>query len=84
LISITIPNSVASIGRNAFKSCTNLTSIAIPNSVTSIGNDAFGYSGLATVTIASGQVISGTSFASPITNPPGVAFFGRTVSTVLP
>ncbi len=39
---ITIPNSVTSIGDNAFYGCTGLTSITIPNSVTSIGNKAFG------------------------------------------
>jgi len=36
-----IPNSVTSIGNNAFNGCTNLTSITIPNSVTSIGKYAF-------------------------------------------
>ena len=40
--SLTIPNSVTSIGNNAFFYCRGLTSITIPNSVTSIGNDAFG------------------------------------------
>ena len=43
LTSITIPNSVTSIGDWAFNS-TGLTSITIPNSVTSIGDSAFGYS----------------------------------------
>ena len=41
LPSITIPNSVTSIGDNAFEYCTALTSITLPNSVTSIGYDAF-------------------------------------------
>ena len=41
LTSITIPNSVTSIGDNAFNGCASLTSITIPNSVTSIGIYAF-------------------------------------------
>ncbi len=39
--SATIPNSVISIGSNAFQTCSALTSITIPNSVTTIGNRAF-------------------------------------------
>lgn len=41
LISVTIGNSVTSIGGWAFQDCIGLTSITIPNSVTSIGNRAF-------------------------------------------
>ena len=37
----TIPNSVTSIGADAFSYCTSLTSVTIPDSVTSIGRDAF-------------------------------------------
>lgn len=37
----TIPNSVTSIGDNAFWGCKGLTSISIPDSVTSIGGFAF-------------------------------------------
>ena len=37
----TIPNSVTSIGENAFSWCESLTSVTIPNSVTSIENYAF-------------------------------------------
>jgi hypothetical protein len=47
-----IPNSVTSIGNNAFVNCSGLTSITIPNNVTSIGNNAFqNCSGLTSVTI---------------------------------
>ena len=38
---VVIPNSVTSIGMNAFRDCTLLTSVNIPNSVTSISGGAF-------------------------------------------
>ena len=41
LTSITIQNSVTSIGEEAFGRCSSLTSITLPNSVTSIGKYAF-------------------------------------------
>ena len=52
LTSVTIPNSVTSIGDVAFYKCTSLTSVTIPNSVTSIGDRAFdGCKSLTSVTI---------------------------------
>ncbi len=41
LTSIEIPNSVTSIGDEAFYNCTSLTSITIPNSVTEVGGGVF-------------------------------------------
>jgi hypothetical protein len=54
--SYTVPNSVTSIGSEAFARCYNLTSITIPNSVTtSIGDYAFyGFYNLTSVTIGNG------------------------------
>ncbi|MBO7229589.1 MAG: leucine-rich repeat domain-containing protein, partial [Bacteroidales bacterium] len=50
--SITIPNSVTTIGVGAFSSCSILTSVTIGNSVTSIGERALAYcSSLTSVTI---------------------------------
>ena len=43
LTAITIPNSVISIGNEAFSECQYLTTITIPNNVTSIGYRAFDF-----------------------------------------
>jgi hypothetical protein len=52
ITSVTIPNSVTSIGFFAFGNCWSLTSVTIPNSVTSVGSQAFrDCIGLTTVTI---------------------------------
>ena len=52
MTSVTIPNSVTSIGEGVFYNCSGLTSVTIPNSVTSIGDEAFlDCIGLTSVTI---------------------------------
>ena len=64
LTSVTIPNTVKTIGDFAFSQCTGLTSVTIPNSVTSIGMSAFGgCSNLTSVTIGNGiEDIQGLAF----------------------
>lgn len=79
LESIKIPNSVTSIGSEAFKDLTGLTSITIPNNVTSIGFSVFqGCSGLTSVTLPnsitsiSSSLFHGCTQLSSITIPNSV------------
>jgi len=70
----TIPDSVTSIGNNAFYRCT-FTNITIPNGVNSIGNYAFTYcTNLASVTIESGVTSIGNNVFSRCTSLTSVTF----------
>lgn len=82
LASVTIPNSLTSIGYNAFES-TAITSMTIPNSVTSIGSSAFAYcTALTSITIPNGIttlesfIFGGCTILTSITIPDGVTSIG--------
>ena len=81
--SITLGNSVKTIGSDAFSSCPSLTSVTIPNSVTSIGGSAFsGCSSLTSITIPNSVtsiehgVFSSCSALTSVTIPNSVTSIG--------
>ena len=80
--SVTIPDSVKSIGGYAFYGCTSLTSVTIPDSVTRIGDWAFsGCTSLTSVTIPDSvtRIGSRAFYNTPYYNnlPDGEAYLGK-------
>ena len=81
---LTLPNSVTSIGGNAFEGCNGLTELILPNSVTSIGNAAFvDCSGLTELTLPSSvtsierYAFSGCTGLTELTLPNSVTSIGE-------
>lgn len=69
LSSVTIPNSVTSIGNGAFENCNSLSSVTIPDSVTTLGQPFQDCTSLTSVTIGSGITsIYGGAFAHSYLN----------------
>jgi len=65
--SVVIPNSVTSVGNNAFYNFSSLTSITIGTSVTSIGSGAFtGCTSLTSITLVDGLPVIGSGWFAGI------------------
>jgi len=82
LKSLVLPDGAKAIGEGAFSNATQFASITIPSSVTTIGTNAFYGTALATVHVASGDIIrvrdliAGTGF-----NTAGITFIEDVVSS---
>ena len=68
-----IPNTITSIGNNAFSGCSGLTNISLPDSITSIGNNAF--SGCSNLTEI--------SLPNSITSIPSHCFLGCNLTSII-
>jgi len=86
LRSIVLPNTITSIGDNAFQSCSALTAISIPNLVQTIGQEAFiGCGALTLVTFGNGvtslgdRVFTDCKSLTNITIPASVTTLGSGV-----
>lgn len=82
ITSVSIPNTIESIDREAFIDCKHLTSISIPSSVKTIGTYAFnGCSSLTTISIPSSVTsIGGDAFANTLwynNQPDGLIYAGK-------
>jgi hypothetical protein len=78
LTNIAIPDSVTSIGNQAFYRCTGLASVTIGSSVTSIGSQAFsGCTGLTSVTIPPSLTNIHYAAFQNCTSLTGVTFLGN-------
>ncbi len=82
LISVTIPDSVTSIGSAAFRYCVELTSVLIPDSVMTIGDSAFyGCAGLISVAIPDSVITIGNNAFGACTGLTSVTI-GESVTTI--
>lgn len=85
LTSINLPNTLTTIGIQAFQYCRSLTSISIPANVTEIGANAFlncsGLTGNVTipsgVTVLPNQIFSGCTSITSVTLPEGLLSIGQ-------
>jgi len=84
LTSVTIPNTVTSIGSSAFSGCRGLTSVSLPASLTSIGDSAFsGCSSLTSVSFPASltwigdSAFSGCSRLTSVNFPASLTSIGK-------